>query len=125
MDTIETIEGRREAILSEMRLIRSLKRGTINEQYFKITHKGKDEPVLQGPYYVLSRRQGNKTVSERLTSEDALKQARTDIEAHKRFVVLCKDYEDNTERLGELLRQAPTEGQEKKQSRRRLSKTRK
>ena len=65
MDTIKEILEKREIIINEKRAIRSMKRGTINEQYFKIPSKGRDEPVLRGPYYVISRREGGKTVSER------------------------------------------------------------
>ena len=64
METIIEIEEKREIILNEMRAIRSMKRGTINEQYFKMPSKGRNEPILRGPYYVISRREGGKTVSE-------------------------------------------------------------
>jgi hypothetical protein len=39
---------------SDMRAIRSMKRAGINEQYLKVPHKGKAEPVLRGPYYVMT-----------------------------------------------------------------------
>jgi len=69
------IEKRRDALLQEMRLIRSMKRGTINEQYLKVPQKGAN-PALRGPYHVLSRREGNKTVSERLTTPAKIEQAK-------------------------------------------------
>jgi hypothetical protein len=112
MNTAQAIENRREAILQEMRSIKSMRRGTINEQYLKVPQKGKDKPALRGPYHVLSRREGDKTVSERLTTATELEEAKTDIEAHKRYVSLCKEYELLTERLGVILRQ--TEDSEKK-----------
>ena len=104
METIIEIEEKRGIILNEMRAIRSMKRGTINEQYFKMPSKGRNEPILRGPYYVISRREGGKTVSERLNSPEILKQAQDDVAAYKRFVDLCKEYEILTEKLGQLER---------------------
>jgi len=111
MQTVPEIEGRRDEVLQQMRSIRSMKRGTINEQYLKVPQKGA-KPALRGPYYVLSRREGNKTVSERLTTPTQLEQARMDVAAHQKFVELCKGFEVLTERLGMLQRQV--EGDEEK-----------
>lgn len=118
MVTTHEIELRRESVLQEMRSIKSMKRGTINEQYLKVPQKGASKPALRGPYHVLSRREGNRTVSERLTTAEQLDQARRDVEAHKRFVSLCKEFEVLTERLGTLQRQTSDTG-EKKRSRHR------
>ena len=106
MDEIKEIEMRRDAVLKQMRAIRSLRRGTIAEQYLKVMHKGKKEPVERGPYYVFARWNGHKTVSKRLTSVGALESARSDVAAHKEFMELCKEFEQLTERLGELERQS-------------------
>lgn len=125
MTSIQEIEARRNAILEEMRSIRSVRRGTINEQYFKVHRKGKKKSMLQGPYYVLSRREGEKTVSKRLTSLSDLEQARKDVAVHKRFVALCREFEQLTTRLGELERKEPDIEQEKKRSRSPLNKRRK
>lgn len=89
-----------------MRSIRSLKRGSISEQFLKVSHQGIQEPVSRGPYYVFSRREGNKTSSRRL-SVAKLEQARKDLEEYKRFVSLCREFEILTERLGDLERQSP------------------
>jgi hypothetical protein len=124
MNTIRELEARRSAILEEMRSMRSMKRGTINEQFLKVRLKGKEQPVLRGPYYVLSRRQGNRTLSKRLTSSAQLQQAKKDVEAHRRFVALCKEFELLSERLGELERQVQA-GPEKKPQSSPWSKTRK
>jgi hypothetical protein len=125
METVKEIEKKREAILEEMRSIRSMKRGTINEQYLKVRQKGREEPVLRGPYYVFSRREGQKTVSRRLTSPHQLKQAQADVAAHKKFVKLGQEFEALTERLGELERELGDESQEKKQPKSSWKKTRK
>lgn len=120
MKTLLEIENKRDLVLQQLRSIRSMKRGTINEQYLKVPQKGA-EPALRGPYYVLSRREGrNRTVSERLTGPMQLEQAKRDIAAHRKFVELCKDFEILTERMGLLERQAS--GPEKKKRLKRLSK---
>ena len=63
MDTVQQLERRRNAVLEQMRAIRSLRHGTINEQYFPASVKGALAGGLRGPYYVLSRNEGGKTVS--------------------------------------------------------------
>lgn len=118
MSRIQELETRREAILSEMRSLRCLRRGTINEQYLKVRHQGKTEPVLRGPYYVFSRRGEGKTVGYRLTTPQAVAQARADIAAHKRFVALCQEFVEVTEELGALARQATGERETEKKRRR-------
>lgn len=121
MDSIQDVEKKRDLILEQLRAMRSLRRGTINEQFFKGTRKNDSEPVVRGPYYVISRREGNKTVSKRLKKGPQLEQARSDVAEHKRFVDLCRELEKLTEQLGEMIRAEET--QEKKRKRRPSSKT--
>ena len=123
MDPIQRLEKRRDAVLEQIRSIRSMRRGTINKQFLKVRHKGRDKPVSRGPYYVLSRRQEGKTVSQRLTSPGELKQAQNDVEAHKRFVALCKQFEELTERLGQIQRESDELREEKKRPSSRSSRT--
>ncbi len=118
------IEARRTAILDEMRAIRSMRRGTINEQYLKVPQKGKSEPAVRGPYYVLSRREDGKTLSCRIRPGVELEQARMDVAEHQRFVALCREYEELTEKLGEAQRCEPNLGKKKRQKSR-SSKTKK
>jgi hypothetical protein len=125
MNQTKPIEDRRNALLEEMRSIRSMRRGTINEQYFKTYSKGKKEMKQQGPYYVLSRREGGKTVSQRMTSPAELEQARREVEAYKKFLLLCREFEQLTTRMGELERDNREMEREKKRQRSPLSKTRK
>jgi len=123
MDTVQQLESRRNAVLEEMRSIRSMRRGTVNEQYFETRLKGRKGLVHQGPYYVLSRREGEKTVSKRLRSEGELEQAQKDIAEYKRFLGLCQEFERLTARLGELERGDQGLEQEKKRFRSPSSKT--
>jgi hypothetical protein len=114
MSSIKEIEARRGAILEEMLSIRSMKRGSITKQYLKVPQKGK-QPERRGPYYVFSRQEKGRTVSNRITSAAELEQAHQDLEAHTRFVRLCKEYEALTERLMDLERDTSKIAQEKKQ----------
>jgi len=125
MDTVQELEARRNAIIEQMRSIRSMRRGTINGQHFKTRLKGRKGVVLQGPYYVLSRREGEKTVSKRLRSPVELEQARKDVAEYKKFLGLCQEFERLTARLGELERVEQGLEQEKKQFRSLSNKMRK
>jgi len=125
MDTIQQLEAQRNAVLEEMRSIRSMRRGTINEQYFKTRLKGRRGMVHQGPYYVLSSRGEEKTVSRRLRSAAELEEARKDVAGYKRFLGLCQEFERLTAHLGELERGEQGLGQEKKRFRSPSSKTEK
>jgi hypothetical protein len=125
MDTVQELEARRNAILEEMRSIRSMRRGTINEQHFKTRLKGRRGIVFQGPYYVLSRREGEKTVSKRLRPGPEVEQAKKDVAEYKRFMGLCHQFERLTARLGELEREQEDFGQEKKRFRSPLNETQK
>ena len=124
MDTIKEIEARREAILEEMRSIRSMERGTISGHYVPVKHKDKKEPVLRGPYYVISRRGDKKTEGYHLKTAQDLERARRDVDAHKRFRELCREYEELTDRLGRLERELDEGSREKKLRRSPSKKTR-
>jgi hypothetical protein len=125
MNTTEEIEARRNAILDEIRSIRSMKQGSVTEQYLKVKHKGKSEPVLRGPYFVFTKKRDKKTVGYRLKEENEIEQAKHDVSNHKRFMELCREYGRLTERLGELECAAKTDSHEKKLHRSRSRKTQK
>ena len=121
MDTVRTLEEKRERVLEQMRAIRSMRPGSVTEQYLKVTHKGKRKPVMRGPYWVYTRKEAGKTVGQRLSREDA-EQVTKDIEAHRKFVALCKEFETLTMRLGDVEVDAVL-SPEKKRPRSRSSRT--
>ena len=111
MDTVQQLEQRREAILQQMRQIRSMRTGSVSQQWLMVRHKA-GPAVRRGPYYVLCRSEKGKTVSQRVPAGQ-VEQAKADVVAHKRFVDLCRQFERLTEQLGQLERAAGL-GQEKK-----------
>ena len=123
MKAIAEIEARRQALLQELAGMRSLRRGTLNEQYLQVRRRGELEPVRRGPYYVLSRREGDRTVSRRVRPAE-VERTRAEIVAHRRFRELCRELETLTERLGELERAGGEASREKKRRRSRSRKTR-
>jgi len=123
--SIQKIEKAREAILKEMHSMRSMKKGSVTEQLLKVKHKDKKEPVLRGPYFLFTRKEGKKTVGYRLKTSAEQAAVRQDVAAHKRFVALCKEYVKLTEKLGELERRKKEDTSEKKRRRSPSSKTKK
>jgi hypothetical protein len=114
MSVVHELEQQRDQVLEQLRKIDSMKRGTLNTQYFDVLRNGKKTSKKRGPYYVFSRKEGKKTVSKRLRSKAEVQQAREDIAEHRHFVELCKQLEQITEQLGELKRQKPDIELEKK-----------
>ena len=125
MVTVQELESRRDAVLQQLRSIRSLRRGGVSEQFLRVRHKGKKEPALRGPYYVLQRREGKRVISQRLCSSAEVAEARADVAAHKRFVELCHELELLTEQLGHLARQSADVTPEKKRRKSRSNRTQK
>ena len=100
---LKQVQARREQIVAEMLQIRSVVRGALTEQFLKVAHKGKKEPVMRGPYYVLSRSDKGRTRSCRISKRQACR-VQQDVDNYKHLEALCKELAELTERLGELER---------------------
>ena len=108
MTSIPEIEQRRTRILEEMADIRSMERATLSKQMLRVKHKGKKDPVLRGPYFVLARWENGKTRSRRVRGEE-LQRLQQEVANHERFMTLCEDFMELTQRLGELEREDASE----------------
>jgi len=62
------------------------------------------EPSIRGPYYILSRNEGGKTIGFRLKNQEELELAKKDVEAYKEFNKLTKEYVTVTENITDILR---------------------
>jgi hypothetical protein len=90
-------------LIEKIKEIRTMRRGTINEQYLKVPRKEK-EPSIRGPYYVLSRNEGGKTVGFRLKTQEELDLATKDVESYKEFNRLSKEFITVTESITDMIR---------------------
>ena len=106
---IQQLEARRLAILEQIRTIDSMRRGTVNEQFFPFRRKDSQQLSRQGPYYVWTCSVKGKTVSQRLSSAEEVEQARADVAAYKRFQALCGEYVEVTSQMSRLRRSTEQE----------------
>lgn len=109
MNTQQQIENQRKAVVEKILAIRSLRKGSINEQWFPVVREGKKTDDLRGPYFVFTYKMEGKTVSERLQGEVALARAREDAANYQEFRALCAQLEALTLELGELERREGAE----------------
>lgn len=108
--SVPELEAERGRILTEMLQIRSVQRGTLNEQFLDVRHKGKKNPVKRGPYYVLSYSEKGRTRSRRVRRSE-VEQVKRDIANHQRLQALYGEFEALTKELGQREREAAA-GQE-------------
>ena len=111
MNNLDEIEAHRKALLHQMEALRSMKRGTVAEQFLKVRLKDHMEPALRGPYFVFVRKEKGKNRSQRLTSPEQVRQAREDVANYRLFEELATEFAQLTERLGELERAAADAGE--------------
>ena len=108
------LDRRRREVAEKMLDIRAARRGKISEQFLKVRHKGRKNPVVRGPYYVLSWWENGRCRSRRI-KKDELEQTREELANYERLEALCREFEHLTQALGEAERtQAATNEAEKK-----------
>ncbi len=104
-----TLEARRRTVLEQLEAIRSLRKGTLSEQWVPVVRDGKKTKKLRGPYFVWTSKVGKKTVSERIKGKQEQQWAQQDALNYQRFKELCAELEDLTHQLGLVERQAQEE----------------
>jgi hypothetical protein len=112
MKILEILMKKRDDIFNEIRQIKTMRRGTINEQYLKVPQKD-SEPILRGPYYVLSKSVDGKTKSQRIKSKD-LESTKKDVDAYNKFIKLTDEIVEITEQITDITRSSETEDKLKK-----------
>ncbi len=98
MDTHE-LEQQRQRILEKMNRIRTMRRGSISEQFLKVSRQGEPEPVSRGPYYLWQYWEEGVPKRQRLRGGREVEAARREVAAHKEFEELCKQYVSVAEAL--------------------------
>jgi len=102
MSELIKLDARRQEIIIEIGSIRSMKKGTLNEKYNRVTNKNGEE-ILNGPYYVLTKKGvGNKTISENVIAEEASR-VQEEVDNYKRFKQLTDEYMDICEKLSQFV----------------------
>ena len=109
MMSTHNLEARRRAIFEQLEAIRSLRKGTLSEQWVPVVRDGKKTKKLRGPYFVWTFKAGKKTVSERIKGKQEQQWAQHDALNYQRFKDLCAELEDLTHQLGLAERQAQEE----------------
>src|SRR6266849_4189964 len=92
------LEQQRQGLLRQLADLRELRRGSLTEQFLTVKHADGSK-VKRGPYPLLTRKQGQKTVSLRLKDPQLIPVYRRQIQAMRKFETVV----DQIVRVGEQL----------------------
>jgi hypothetical protein len=92
------LEHQRQALLRQLSGLAQLRRGSLTEQFLLVKRQDGSR-VKRGPYPLLTRKQGSKTVSRRLTDPQLVPLYRQQIQALRQFETVV----DQLVRVGEQL----------------------
>jgi hypothetical protein len=96
-----TLEQHRQQLLQQLSGLPEIRRGSLTEQF--LTVKRKDGSRLKrGPYPLLTRKQGQKTVSQRLTDPALVPLYRRQIQAMRQFETVVDGLVQVGEKLSDL-----------------------
>jgi len=95
------LEQQRQALLQRLAGLRELRRGSLAEQFLLVKHVDGSQ-VKHGPYPLLTRKVGQKTVSQRLTDPSLVPLYRQQIQAMREFEAVVAQLARLGEQLGDL-----------------------
>lgn len=85
------LEKRRIEILDKMRGIKTLRKGTINEQYILVKHKNGDS-VKKGPYFILTKKGAGGKTNTTTIPADKLELFKNEVGNYREFRSLAEEY---------------------------------
>lgn len=91
-----SLEQHRQALLERLATLREVRQGSLTEQFLRVKHVD-GSVVRHGPYPLLTRKEGQKTVSQRLRDPALVPLYRQQIQAMREFETVV----DQLVRLGE------------------------
>lgn len=95
------LEHQRQALLQQLSSLQQLRRGSLTEQFLRGQRKD-GSPVKRGPYPLLTRKEGQKTVSLRLTDPELVPLYRQQIQAMRQFETVVDRLVQVGEQLSDL-----------------------
>ena len=95
------LELKRQQLLQQLSSFHQLRRGSLTEQFFTVKRKDGSK-VKRGPYPLLTRKDGQKTVSRRVSDPELVPIYRQQIQAMRQFESLVDQLVRVGEQLGDL-----------------------
>ena len=95
------LELRRQALLQQLASFPQLRRGSLTDQFLMVQRKDGSQ-VKRGPYPLLTRKEGPKTISRRLSDPELVPLYRQQIQALRQFETVVDQLVRVGEQLGDL-----------------------
>ena len=96
-----TLEIQRQALLDQLAQLQQIRRGSLTEQFLMVKRKDGSR-VKRGPYPLLTKKQGAKTVSQRLCDPAVCALYRQQIQAMRQFDEIVSQLVQIGEKLSDL-----------------------
>jgi uncharacterized protein DUF6788 len=95
------LEQQRQTLLQQLSALPQLRRGSLTEQFLMVKHSDGSQ-VRRGPYPLLTRKEGKKTVSRRLKDPALVPLYRQQIQDLRRFETVVDQLVQVGEQLSDL-----------------------